>query len=528
MRNYAAEGDFAADKTTIDQITNSHKAWISYIKDPKSVKINFIKRIRTSRIKYKVETAGEYTLVTRDAIRCVQEAYLIEGDQKTKLTITSNRDLTANLKSGINEVDFIFKPYEDASLYGAFKGTPIYELPENCFDNFNSITNLTGIFMNCTQLKNIPIDVFKLMYDRGVSANDAFNGCTALEYLPGDIFYNCNKLQQVNGCFNNCTSLKEIPSDLFSKCPNMKNMGKCFYGCTSLTGSTPKYWNIFSRSMGSNCFYDCTGLTEYKEYRIPTSWGLVLPSTYLVYDISNSSGAYNEIKLVNLSDDISSITILNDPDRTSEIRPGSSLPDQRWYTPTSPENPTKLYVKIIFKNVSESTNAVFQGCTSLTSIPADLFDCWTILKNANNTFMGCSGLTSIPGNLFSKCKNINSAAGTFSGCTGLTSIPDNLFSASGNNLTNVSNCFYGCTQLTALPEGLFNDNAAINLFNYCFYNCNKLTGNAPYRQMATKVYYWNRGTYKTEFPFEGQLTGTRCFYGCTGLTQYSTIPTGWK
>ena len=44
MRNYATEGAFTADKTIMDSIESDKKIWFSYIKDPKSVKINYRER----------------------------------------------------------------------------------------------------------------------------------------------------------------------------------------------------------------------------------------------------------------------------------------------------------------------------------------------------------------------------------------------------------------------------------------------------------------------------------------------------
>ena len=44
MRNYAAEGDFTADKTIMDSIESDKKIWFSYIKEPKSVKTKYRER----------------------------------------------------------------------------------------------------------------------------------------------------------------------------------------------------------------------------------------------------------------------------------------------------------------------------------------------------------------------------------------------------------------------------------------------------------------------------------------------------
>lgn len=61
----------------------------------------------------------------------------------------------------------------------------------------------------------------------------------------------------------------------------------------------------------------------------------------------------------------------------------------------------------------------------------------------------------------------------FYGCSSLTSIPSNLF-ANNPNATNFRECFKSCSSLTSVPEGLFDNNPNVTDFGYCFMNCYSL------------------------------------------------------
>ena len=93
------------------------------------------------------------------------------------------------------------------------------------------------------------------------------------------------------------------------------------------------------------------------------------------------------------------------------------------------------------------------------------------------------------------------------------------------DVTNFSQCFSGCTSLTSIPETLFASNTKVNDFSNCFSYCSGLTGNVPVDNDATPIY--NRsGSGKKGYAIVKNYAD--CFYNCTGLTDYSSIPSGWK
>ena len=173
----------------------------------------------------------------------------------------------------------------------------------------------------------------------------------------------------------------------------------------------------------------------------------------------------------------------------------------------------------------------FEGCSGLTSIPAGLFAGISGAPAESMfayTFYNCSGLTSIPAGLFAGISGAPAEgmfSGTFSGCNGLTgAIPDGLFAGiSGASASFMfAGTFEGCRGLTSIPENLFGNISGPtqgNMFSSMFDSCTSLTG--PSARINGKYLYeiW------PELSFN-YVKGP--YYGCTGLSDYSTMPAVWR
>ena len=174
----------------------------------------------------------------------------------------------------------------------------------------------------------------------------------------------------------------------------------------------------------------------------------------------------------------------------------------------------------------------FYNCSSLTSIPTDLFRYNTLVSISGfyQTFYGCSSLTSIPTDLFRHNTLVSTSGffGTFYGCTNLTSIPADLFRYNVNVSTNgFYQTFYDCTKLQ-LNKWIFFASGEegtrflnkVSTFYRCFYRTSftGTQGEAPE--------LWNCD-FGTETP-----TKTGCFEGSgnslTSLSNYNDIPNDWK
>jgi len=111
-------------------------------------------------------------------------------------------------------------------------------------------------------------------------------------------------------------------------------------------------------------------------------------------------------------------------------------------------------------------------------------------------------------------------------------LPEKLFSAIGTTTTSVTfaNCFKGCSALTSLPAGLFDTVCRISSINGCFEGCKSLTGESPYTVIGEEKVHLYERVQGEDFPRvpSSKSAHAACFKGCTGLTDYATMPDEWK
>lgn len=160
------------------------------------------------------------------------------------------------------------------------------------------------------------------------------------------------------------------------------------------------------------------------------------------------------------------------------------------------------------------TNISFQNCTGLLSVDVPFPKSMDIgAGGLYSTFSGCTRLERIPSGLLDNIPTRTAYQLTFDNCTSLKEIPRGLFDKAAG-LNNLRGCFQRCTSLTAIPGDIFDQNDEITIFQACFNQCTALTGPAPELWDTTR---WPRvQSYEL------------CFYGCTGLSNYADIPSGWK
>jgi hypothetical protein len=188
----------------------------------------------------------------------------------------------------------------------------------------------------------------------------------------------------------------------------------------------------------------------------------------------------------------------------------------------------------LFATCTKATHftGTFTDCTALESIPANLLSACGEVKYAERMFLGCTALKSLPESLFAGCPKIEKFEETFALCTALETIPEKLFSAIGTTTTSIvfTSCFDGCSSLKSIPAGLFDTVRRISFIDYCFADCKSLTGESPYTVIGeNKVHLYER-TQGTDFPRipSNKSAHIGCFAGCTGLSDYSTMPEEWR
>jgi hypothetical protein len=165
----------------------------------------------------------------------------------------------------------------------------------------------------------------------------------------------------------------------------------------------------------------------------------------------------------------------------------------------------------LFDNCTGVTNFgyAFRNCGSLESIPDGLFDNCIAVTSFSRIFYSCGSLTSIPSGLFDNCTGVIDFGSAFSYCTSLQSLPTGLFD-NCTAVTSFSRTFYGCSSLASIPLGLFDNCTVVTSFYRTFYSDTDLDGDAPE--------LWNT---------HSSADGEDCFYNCTGLDNYSSIPSTW-
>lgn len=116
---------------------------------------------------------------------------------------------------------------------------------------------------------------------------------------------------------------------------------------------------------------------------------------------------------------------------------------------------------------------------------------------------------------------ITDLSSCFESCDSLASISDDLF-LNVPNLTSVRGCFSSCAYLESIPSGLFVNNKKIEDFTECFNWCSGCSGVTP---SGDGYELWERAGVPG---YPQSITGTRCFFVCRALNNYSLIPSDWK
>lgn len=282
----------------------------------------------------------------------------------------------------------------------------------------------------------------------------------------------------LSGLFENCTELTSISEKLFSECAQNTSFERTFSGCTSLKEIPSGLFdsNTLVRTF-SHTFYGCSSLAS-------------IPSNLFKYNIN-----------------------------------------------------------------AESFSHTFANCSSINSeIPLSMFNGLTKVTDFSYTFMGCSKLQgTIPQDTFNQCTSALTFEGTFMNCEGLTGdLSANLFSSS-KEATTFENCFYGCKNIQTVKSGIFDLCLKVETFSHLFYECSGLTDIPKYIfSNCTKVYDFTDtfngcsslfevsprdAVFGVEKPLYERNSNegyaevkyfSRCFLGCTNLTDYSDIPADWK
>ena len=401
------------------------------------------------------------------------------------------------------------------SFNGTFGYCPLIQtIPVGLFDNNILVQDFNGTFGQCDKINNIPEGLFDKCPDVTTFESVFYN--TNISVIPEGLFDNNTKVTSFAHVFGGCDNISVIPEGLFDNCPDVTSFAGTFKGTN--INNIPSY--IFKNNTKvtsfAGTFNGCTALQTIPE-------GLFDKCTEVTtfagaksdYENSYTSGTFagcDGLQTIptGLFDKCTKVTTFNG------LFQGS---DNLQTIPVG-----------LFDKCTEVTNfqAAFNGCKKLSSIPGGLFDYNTKVTSFSETFRNCTSLQAIPEGLFDKCTEVTNFYGAFWG-TGITSIPGGLFDYN-TVVTKFERTFAGCTSLQSIPTGLFDNNTKVTNFGYTFYNCSNLTGESPYTIINVdgedvKVHLYERTNHSSYFTKPTTYYG--CFEACTGLTDYSAIPSSW-
>ena len=429
--------------------------------------------------------------------RLVDEGLLLKGeyDEKTYKTIYLDEQSDGTYRYTINVTDGTL---EGKKIIDAINSLPDADEPGNEYlKNLTliiettvsnttvtlPISNTTGLTINWNSINNPnnfitpnrttdPTYVYSQPGEyevqiKGIVQENTSFGKSSLGY------YNNNLVGIKYWGENNFTNINKlglgirgnIPTPSRNSFENVKSFSEMFYICANLTGKIPE-----------NLFDNCPNVTTFK-------------SVFL--GCENLTGSI-PTRLFSNCPNVTSFekTFYNCTNLTGRISPG------------------------FFDNCQNTITfqQVFAFCAGLTgSIPKGLFDNCSNVTDLSHVFYNCSGLTgSIPTGLFDNCPNVTTFSSIFYTCSGLTKIPAGLFD-NCPDVTSFVHTFFNCVGLTEIPAGLFDSCPNVTNFNQTFAYSINLEGMAPD--------LWNR-TNVTNF--------LKCFEHCTKLSNYNSIPSGWK
>lgn len=185
-------------------------------------------------------------------------------------------------------------------------------------------------------------------------------------------------------------------------------------------------------------------------------------------------------------------------------------------------------------------NAGFLNCQNLSKIAPDTFvdQDWSALRYQPGWLRG-TGIKSIPAGLFAPLINVNQASNTYSDLSNLVDVPEDALDW-GDNL-NAPYTFLRCYNLRTLPYGVIarmkNPANFVSMFQQCTkleININELLEAAPIIKSAAnlkEMFYHCPNIKGSALDFIAQCSATHtigAFYGCTGLSDYSSIPLAWR
>ena len=390
----------------------------------------------------------------------------------------------------------------------------IEELDLSSF-NTSKVTNMSCMFYGCTLLADFSVNGFDTSKVENFSG--MFSGCTSLTKL-NLMGWNTAKATNMEAMFSNNENLQTILVGKNWNTDNVTESVRMFSSSPNITGGAGTK-NLENASIPKDKTYAHVdkgernpGLLSYEAYAMYNEEEGTLFFFYddekanypsdAVYEIPNSGapGWYDR--------DLP-ITKVEFSPSFANTRPTSNY---AWFSGLS--DLTEI-IGIENLNTSRSTNmsAMFNGCSSLTSLDLSHFDTRNV-EYMNYMFENCTSLQSLDvSNFDARHVDVHEDSDLqnyglefmFASCKSLTEL--NLSNFNTEGVKNMNGMFSGCSSLTTLNLTSFNT-AEVTYMSFMFANCEKLNTIAVGVSDDTNT-YWNTSSV---------TTSDNMFVNCLALT----------
>lgn len=408
----------------------------------------------------------------------------------------------------------IFEGLSGAKTIGAvFQGcASLTEVEAGVFDGLTSAKSFRYCFSDCTSLRQIPSGLFRDMTAAYEFVYTFEN--SAIESVPEDLFADARDYSSADFSymFADCPNLRTVPAGLFNTFTKVTSPGfkNTFNGSGIETIPAGLFFKNTAVTSGfEEMFSNCTSLREIEGPIFPESTSV----SSLAYTFENCS-ALEAI-----------------PEGFFDSLAGAKTKFTATFVSCSSLRslPEGLFAG---NTLATGFQGTFCGCSSLESLPSNLLPAAQKVTSVKEIFAECSSLKSIPSDLFANTVAITSFEGAFAECSSLETVPEDLFSSIGTKTSGItfSECFMNCSRLKTIPAGLFDTVNRINYIDGCFKGCTSLTGESPYTVIGDRKVHLYERERGDDFPIIPSLASSHsgCFAGCSGLTDYSVIPSDWK
>ena len=208
----------------------------------------------------------------------------LANPQSVVESVTTKPNVVIIILNNINTLKTINGVFSKNLVYCNFANNPNLESVTDILNgDSQQITNASGLFENCTSLKQVgklPSNIISMRWsfykcssleriDIPSSTNNifrCFEGCTSLKSAP---IYTGTRLVNVGYAFKDCVCLEDATGIDFSINNNIWNYTECFMNCENLINVSDVFYNNRTGSdvVANNLFRNCSKLNKKITFR---------------------------------------------------------------------------------------------------------------------------------------------------------------------------------------------------------------------------------------------------------------------